>query len=372
MALLIQVLMSFLVVQQCFEKSDAQLMLQIPALSKCGLDKIYQLGDSLSDTGNFIRLSIWGSVSPFAKLPYGENFFKKGTGRASDGMLIIDFIALESGLPLLNPYMDQNANFAHGANFAVIGATALQAGVLAEKKIYNPLGNGSLDMQLGWMSSHFQYTCHYDCSEYLKSSLFLVGEIGGNEFFYGLTQGKTMEDLRNMVPEVVQNIVEAVNTVIGFGAIRIFIPGNFPIGCLPMTLTTFLTNNSMAYDENHCLKDLNNLAISYNEHLQQAIEDLKKKNPNVTLIYGDYYNAYQWLLQHTVNHGFDQNSLRKACCGEGGYYNYDAKRQCGFPGVPVCADPSTYISWDGVNLTEKAYSLIARWLIDDILPQLKC
>lgn len=50
-----------------------------------------------------------------------------------------------------------------------------------------------------------------DCSEYLKSSLFLVGEIGGNEFFYGLTQGKTMEELRNMVPEVVQNIVEAVN-----------------------------------------------------------------------------------------------------------------------------------------------------------------
>lgn len=59
----------------------------------------------------------------------------------------------------------------------------------------------------------------------------------------------------------------------------------------------------MAYDENYCLKDLNSLAIFYNENQQQAIEDLKKKNPNVTLIYGDYYNAYQWLLQNTVNHG---------------------------------------------------------------------
>jgi len=70
--------------------------------------------------------------------------------------------------------------------------------------------------------------------------------------------------------------------------------------------------------------------------------------------------------------GFDNNSLQKACCGIGGEYNYDVQRQCGDPGVPVCIDPSTHISWDGVHLTQNAYRWIARWLIDDILPKLNC
>lgn len=65
----------------------------------------------------------------------------------------------------------------------------------------------------------------------------------------------------------------------------------------------FLTNNLTAYDEYHCLKDLNNLALFYNHHLQEAIEELQKKYPNITLIYGDYYNAYQWLMQNATSLG---------------------------------------------------------------------
>lgn len=43
-------------------------------------------------------------------------------------------------------------------------------------------------------------------------------------------------------------------------------------------------------------------------------------------------------------------------------------RSCGPPGVPVCVDPS----WDGIHMTQHAYSWIARWLIDDTLPKLNC
>jgi len=45
---------------------------------------------------------------------------------------------------------------------------------------------------------------------------------------------------------------------------------------------------------------------------------------------------------------------------------------CGTPGVPVCPEPDRYISWDGVQLTEKAYQYMAMWIIDDILPKLQC
>ncbi|XP_009771738.1 acetylajmalan esterase-like isoform X2 [Nicotiana sylvestris] len=123
---------------------------------------------------------------------------------------------IESGLPLLNPYKDQNANFRYGANFAVVGATALSTEIMAEKKIVIGLTNSSLNVQLDWMSSHFKTTCSTDCQAKLKKSLFLAGEVGGNEFNYGLLQGKTMNELRNMVPEVVQTIIQGVK----FQAVR--------------------------------------------------------------------------------------------------------------------------------------------------------
>ena len=60
-------------------------------LKICGFDHIYQLGDSISDTGNLIRESPIGASTAFAKLPYGETFFKNATGRCSNGLLLIDY-----------------------------------------------------------------------------------------------------------------------------------------------------------------------------------------------------------------------------------------------------------------------------------------
>ncbi|XP_049407197.1 GDSL esterase/lipase At5g03980-like isoform X2 [Solanum stenotomum] len=371
MAATITLLLSLLILMVKVGDAQQVLKLQNPRLMNCRFDKIYQFGDSLSDTGNCIRETLCGANLSCGALPYGMDFYQNATGRCSNDMLIIDFIAVESGLPLLNPYKDENADFRHGVNFAVAGCTALSAKSLAENNIVNiALTNSSLSVQLDWMSSHFQTTC--SPAEKMNDSLFLVGEIGGNEFIYGLSQGKTMDKSRRMVPEIVQTIIHGVKRVIGFGATQIIVPGNFPIGCHPIFLTKFMTNISTAYDEYHCLKDLNNFAIFFNRNLQQAIDELKKDYPNITLIYGDYYNAFLWLLQNAGSLGFDNNSLQKACCGIGGEYNYDVHRRCGAPRVPVCVDPSTHISWDGVHLTQNAYRWIARWLIDDILPKLNC
>lgn len=84
--------------------------------------------------------------------------------------------------------------------------------------------------------------------------------------------------------------------VIGYGATRLVVPGNFPIGCFPVYLTKFQTNDTTAYDDLHCLKYLNNISIYHNDLLQQAIEELKEEHPNVIIVYGNYYTAFQWLL----------------------------------------------------------------------------
>lgn len=50
---------------------------------------IFAFGDSLSDTGELIRLD---HGVPSASLPYGITFPGYPTGRFSDGKLVIDFI----------------------------------------------------------------------------------------------------------------------------------------------------------------------------------------------------------------------------------------------------------------------------------------
>ena len=55
----------------------------------CRYTRLFSLGDSLTDAGNFARLSPNRSV---LASPYGETFFRRPTGRFCDGRLIVDFI----------------------------------------------------------------------------------------------------------------------------------------------------------------------------------------------------------------------------------------------------------------------------------------
>ncbi|XP_052192845.1 acetylajmalan esterase-like [Diospyros lotus] len=342
-------------------------------LKICHFDQIYQLGDSISDTGNLIREPI-GAATPFAKLPYGETFFNSATGRCSNGRLMIDYITEAAGLPLLNPYKNDEADFRHGVNFAVAGSTALPVENLASKKIVSPVTTSSLNVQLNWMFSHFNSTCHTerDCLEKLKDSLFMVGEIGGNDYNYALLQGKSIEQVTtDLVPEVVQEIARAVRGVISYGAVRVVVPGNFPIGCLPIYLTAFETNATAAYDGNHCLKQLNSFASYHNNLLRETIKELKKEFPNVVIVYGDYYHTYKWLLKNVVALGFDPMSTQKSCCGTGGNYNFNLNKMCG-QDVSVCSNPNQYISWDGIHSTQQAYRIMAERLLQKIFPQLHC
>lgn len=64
-----------------------------------------------------------------------------------------------------------------------------------------------------------------------------------------------------------------------------------------------------------------------------------------------------WFLDAIA--GFTETIL-DACCGGPNH----ASGFCGYPGVNVCDDPSQYISWDGLHLTETAYKWIAEGLLN--------
>ncbi|XVF56513.1 hypothetical protein PTKIN_Ptkin06aG0127300 [Pterospermum kingtungense] len=247
-------------------------------LSTCKFDAIYQLGDSISDTGNDIQR--YPSCA-YARLPYGQTFHNKATGRCSDGLLVINYLALSAEIPFLDAYLNKDGLFDHGVNFAVAGATAMSEEVLSKKNVPFVPAIISLSEQLDWMFSYFNTTCHFE---------------GGNDYNYAFLGGHTLEQVKPMVPEVVQTIKYAVKRVIGYGATRVIVPGNFPIGCFPIYLTKFQTNDTSAHDELHCLKEFNNFSIYHNHRLQQAISELKEELPNVIIVYANYYNAFLWLF----------------------------------------------------------------------------
>ncbi|KAF9608497.1 hypothetical protein IFM89_009863 [Coptis chinensis] len=331
---------------------------------RCKYDGIFQFGDSISDTGNQIREPA-GPLSPCAHKPYGQNLNGEVTGRCSNGLLMIDFLAQVLGLPTPNPYLEPGVSFNHGVNFAVAGSTTLNTSVLLQNRILSPVTNSSLLVQLDWFLAHYQNLCETDknCNDILKRSLFMVGETGGNDYNYAFLQGKSIEDATALVPLVVNNIIDVAKKLIDLGATRLVVPGNFPIGCSPMYLTLFKNNDSTSYDDKGCLKGLNTFAMYHNQYLQNALQQLRLEYPNVAILYADYYQASEWVLTNAPQLGFETKSILKVCCGTGGDYNFSLMSTCGMEGVSACSDPDQYINWDGVHLTEKAYQSMADWLI---------
>ncbi|KAM0824073.1 hypothetical protein ACQ4PT_070446 [Festuca glaucescens] len=231
--------------------------------------------------------------------PYGQTY-QKPTGRCSDGLLIIDYLAMALDLPLINPYLDKTADFSSGVNFAVAGATALDRTYLLQNAIIMPPGNMPLSSQLDWFKAHLNATCpsQEDCAKKLGGALFLVGEIGGNDYNYAFFQKRSIEAVKAYVPQVVNSIMDLTKEVIELGATQIIIPGNFPIGCSPSYLSLFSMAGSADHDERGCLTSYNSFAAYHNEQLKVAIDNLRKANADISIVYADYYGAFLHLLDH--------------------------------------------------------------------------
>ncbi|KAL0353002.1 UNVERIFIED_CONTAM: GDSL esterase/lipase [Sesamum angustifolium] len=301
------------------------LVASISGLASGCFDSIISFGDSLADTGNLIQLSPPNNPPLCGRPPYGRTFFRRSTGRASDGRLVIDFIAESLGLPLVEPYAawkitaEKDWSSTKGVNFAVGGATALDPMFFDKRGIQNLATNASLGIQLDWFK---QFLARIpDGRKFLKSSLILMGEIGGNDYNYPLMQGNIdPEVIRSCVPTVVNYIGSIIEELIKLGAKTMLVPGDLAIGCIPLYLTQYRTSSTEKdYDpRTGCLNWLNELAMYHNELLQKELSRIRKLHPRISIIYGDYYNATIRFYLSPDQFGFTKESVLRACCGGGG------------------------------------------------------
>ncbi|KVH97408.1 Lipase, GDSL [Cynara cardunculus var. scolymus] len=178
-----------------------------------------------------------------------------------------------------------------------LGATALDSSFLEPRGILNTMTNASLQVQLSWFKKSLRSIC-------------------GNA------------------------------------------SGNLPIGCSSAYLTICGSEKEEYDNTTGCLIRLNKFAEYHNELLQTKLNQIRELHPDVIVIYADYYNAALQIYRSPDKFGFTNGGL-KACCGGGGPFNFNSSAECGCPNTSVCDQPDTYVSWDGIHLTEAAYRLIS-------------
>ncbi|XP_058100726.1 GDSL esterase/lipase At1g31550-like isoform X2 [Magnolia sinica] len=332
-------------------------------LSFCGTDpvsscytSIFSFGDSLTDTGNYLYIYNSSNIGNF---PYGETYFHHPTGRCSDGRVLVDFIEHSSSIwtsfaSTISRMFGRSRSSA-GSEFCCRGGHCDRCRLLRREEDWR----GDCKRIFGRSALVVQRTVAFSLPLTIRGSLFLVGEIGINDYFYLFNNGSSLEVIRTYVPQVVSTIGSAVHTLIERGAMTLVVPGGPPIGCSALILTIGASLNKDDYDkETGCLKRWNELVQYHNDRLQIELDRMRDLHPHATIIYADYYNAAFRVFRSPLQFGFSKGAL-SACCGAGGPYNYNSSFGCGTHEARVCKDPSLYFNWDGGHPTEAGHRLIA-------------
>ncbi|KAK8664037.1 hypothetical protein V6N13_083840 [Hibiscus sabdariffa] len=337
-------------------------------LKTCDFRAVYNFGDSNSDTGGG-SAAFW-----IAGLPPGETFFGRPVGRASDGRLVIDFIAEHLGLPYLSPYLDSiGTSFRHGANFAIGGSTIRPQN---ESMSLNGVSPFSLDVQIvqfGNFKVRTRYFYDRGNAGHRRnlprprdfSKALYVFDIGQNDIAAGLRKNN-YSDFHASVPDIVDQLAKAVQNVYDHGARTFWIHNTGPIGCLPVNLH-YRDIPPEQLDNHGCLRAQNAYSMELNRLLKDRVLKLRTELKHAALTYVDIYAAKYELIANANNQGFVDAA--NICCG---FHEDEIQVYCGqkqsINGTEIyagsCENPSDYISWDGVHYSEAANRWIAHRIIN--------
>ncbi|CAD6238596.1 unnamed protein product [Miscanthus lutarioriparius] len=318
-----------------------------PAPARPSSVVIFNFGDSNSDTGGMAAVNGMN-----LNLPEGRTFFRRPTGRLSDGRLVIDFICESLHTPYLSPYLKAlGADFSNGVNFAIGGSTATPGG--------SPF---SLDVQLHqWLYFRARSMEMINLGqrppidrEGFRKAIYTI-DIGQNDI--SAYMHLPYDHVLAKIPGFVAQIKYTIETLYSHGARKFWIHGTGALGCLPQKLA-FPRDDDTDLDAHGCLNTYNAAAKRFNALLSDACAQLRRRMVDAALVFVDMYTIkYDLVANHTM-HGIEKPLM--VCCGYGGPpYNYNHFKACMSAEMQLCDVGARFISWDGVHLTEAANAIVA-------------
>ncbi|KAL9998144.1 putative carboxylesterase [Helianthus debilis subsp. tardiflorus] len=335
-------------------------------------DKVYVFGDSYTDTGNLndaTRPSIFHHVD---SLPYGRTFFHHPTNRYSNGRLVIDFIAESLNLPYFPPYLNKHAKTTHGVNFAISGCTAIPYSFFAKNNLTTNTVPQSLTTQLTWFKEYTKGSGCKDavstpakCKAVFNGALVWIGQMAANDYNYITGSKITSKAVQKLA---IKYQTQVINELLKMGAKHVVVQGLPATGCLPFSF--LIAPRPTQLDQIGCVAFKNKESYDHNVALQAKLHELRKMHPSAVIVYGDDWHAYREVFGNAAKYGFVERF--KACCGSGGgAYNFvpDPRSTCGAPGAMSCKDPSRYMSWDGLHVTEGLNRAVSKLFIDGLFAQ---
>ncbi|KAL5557438.1 hypothetical protein UlMin_039674 [Ulmus minor] len=320
---------------------------------------LYVFGDSTADVGTNNNLSVQKRAK--ADFPfYGIDFpNSKPTGRFSNGLNTVDFIAQflgykRSPLPFVclvkhkKRQQSYKRQLLKGANFASGGAG-----------LQNNTGNFLGDV-ISFEVQIQQFALVRNISSDLLgdveakariSKSFLLISVGSNDifeyFFY-----KTLP-LQEFITTLVSSYETHLKNLLNLGAKKFAIVGIPPIGCCPFqraALNQTAGGGAAATTASGCLDRMNVAAQMLNTELQSLLQKLSSQYVDMMYSFGNTFDMTMLVIG-------DPSGLEveRACCGKGKIYR---EGQCE-EDSQVCNNRDDFLFWDQFHPTQAASNLSA-------------
>uniref|UniRef100_A0A0E0JUS4 GDSL esterase/lipase n=1 Tax=Oryza punctata TaxID=4537 RepID=A0A0E0JUS4_ORYPU len=325
---------------------------------------IFVFGDSTVDVGNNNHLT---GISARADFPHNGVDFPGGkpTGRFSNGLIGVDFIAAAMGFTRSPPpylsliAMDASSSSSNSGGEVMSNRTMMAAASAIKGASFASGGSGVLDSTGTTISMTKQIEYFSDLrdqiltilsadktSTLLSKSIFLIST-GGNDAFEFFSQNKTPDStaIQEFCEALISTYDSHVKTLYNLGA-RKFAVINVPLlGCCPYLRSQNPTGE--------CIEPLNQLAKKLNSEIRGLFRELSSEMQGMKYSIASSYELISSLIENPQAAGLVE--VKSACCGGGGKFN--AEEAC-TPSSSCCADRSKYLFWDLLHPTQATSKIV--------------
>ncbi|XVF81791.1 hypothetical protein PTKIN_Ptkin15bG0184800 [Pterospermum kingtungense] len=312
---------------------------------KLVIPAIYIFGDSYIDAGNndFLPTKAKANFPPYGiDFPGGVP-----TGRATNGRLVVDFIAEAAGLPLPPPMLGmseaERKRTITGVNYGSGSSGIRSAPPKAEIAFGHVL---SLKEQVGlFKNTTVDLKNRFDTAEsfasYFSKSLFFI-HAGSNDLGLFSDLGKK-SDPKTLSEELSKNL----QALYQLGARNFLVNNVSPLGCVPFKRHQ-MPNRT-------CSDELNKRISAFNELLPELLASLESSLSETKFVLGDLLKLFTDVYASPDSFGF--TNIDASCC-------IDVKRDgsgpsCA-PNLGPCVDRGAHVFFDPNHPSEAMHELWAR------------